>query len=172
MWYSGAGVGRGEYAIIIKHGPDFYSTYGHNSAALVSEGDCVFAGQPIAENLGPYISPFGTLFVQMLKMIVIPVIFFSLVVGTASLPITKFGRVGLKTVGWYFSTSIFAAVAGIFLALLFNPGAGTDLVAREVADDGVVERRPEDRRQRSLDALGLVARDESRRRAQQGHGLG
>jgi Na+/H+-dicarboxylate symporter len=86
-------------------------------------------GRPVAEALDPYISPFGTLFVQMLKMIVIPVIFFSLVVGTASLPITKFGRVGAKTIGWYFTTSIFAAMAGIGLALIFNPGAGADLTA-------------------------------------------
>lgn len=88
-------------------------------------------GQPIAANLDPYISPFGTLFVQMLKMIVIPVIFFSLVVGSASLPIGKFGRVGAKTLIWYFATSIFAAVAGICLALIFNPGAGSDLSAWE-----------------------------------------
>lgn len=49
MWYSGSGKGRGPYAIIIEHGSRFYSTYGHNSRALVSVGDCVSAGDKIAE---------------------------------------------------------------------------------------------------------------------------
>jgi len=60
-------------------------------------------------------------------MIVVPVIFFSLVVGAASLPISKFGRIGLKTLGWYLSCSALAAIVGVCLALLINPGSGTDL---------------------------------------------
>jgi Na+/H+-dicarboxylate symporter len=71
-----------------------------------------------------YISPFGNVFVHMLKMIVIPVVFFSLITGAASLPISKFGRVGLKTIGWYLLCSMLAAVVGAFLALAVNPGSG------------------------------------------------
>ena len=74
-----------------------------------------------------YISPFGNVFVYMLKMIVIPVVFFSLITGAASLPISKFGRVGLKTIGWYLLCSFFAAVVGACLALAINPGSGADL---------------------------------------------
>ena len=75
----------------------------------------------------PYISPFGTVFVHMLKMIVVPIIFFSLVVGAASLPVAKFGRIGLKTILWYLACSLLAAVVGASLALLLNPGSGTAL---------------------------------------------
>lgn len=82
---------------------------------------------PIGQSLIPYISPFGTVFVHMLKMIVIPVIFFSLVAGAASLPISKFGRVGVKTLGWYLFCSLLAAVVGTSLALLINPGSGAQL---------------------------------------------
>ena len=85
------------------------------------------SAQPITQTVMPYISPFGTVFVDMLKMIVVPVIFFSLVVGAASLPISKFGRIGLKTLGWYLSCSVLAAIVGVCLALLINPGSGTDL---------------------------------------------
>jgi len=74
-----------------------------------------------------YVSPFGTVFVHMLKMIVVPIIFFSLVVGAASLPIRKFGRIGLKTIFWYFGCSVLAAVVGTCLALLINPGSGAAL---------------------------------------------
>ncbi|HOZ45796.1 MAG TPA: dicarboxylate/amino acid:cation symporter [Candidatus Hydrogenedentes bacterium] len=92
-------------------------------------------GQPIAQDLMPYVSPFGTVFVHMLKMIVVPVIFFSLVVGASSLPIGKFGRVGAKVMIWYLSCSVLAAIVGVSLALLIRPGTGADLEAwRAMAD--------------------------------------
>jgi len=85
-----------------------------------------------------FIEPFGKVFISMLKMIVIPVVFFSLLCGASSLPVSKFGRVGLKTIGWYLLCSLFAAVVGACLALLINPGAGAGLemwqgMASEVA---------------------------------------
>ncbi|MHC4394829.1 MAG: dicarboxylate/amino acid:cation symporter [Planctomycetota bacterium] len=84
-------------------------------------------GYAAAEVLMPYISPFGTVFVHMLKMIVVPIIFFSLVVGAASLPVSKFGRIGFKTIFWYLTCSLLAAVVGTCLALLINPGSGTSV---------------------------------------------
>ena len=86
-----------------------------------------------------FIEPFGKVFISMLKMIVIPVVFFSLLCGASSLPVSKFGRVGLKTIGWYLLCSLFAAVVGACLALLINPGAGAGLemwedMASEVTD--------------------------------------
>ncbi len=70
-----------------------------------------------------YVSPFGNILVSMLKMIVVPVIFLSLIAGAASLPTKQFGKVGLKVVIWYFVTSLLAAVVGSILAILFNPGS-------------------------------------------------
>ena len=81
------------------------------------------------EKVIPYISPFGQVFVHMLKMIVVPIIFFSLVVGASSLAISRFGRIGLKTVLWYLFCSLVAAVLGTCLALAISPGAGADLDA-------------------------------------------
>ena len=72
-----------------------------------------------------WVSPFGNILVSMLKMIVIPVIFLSLISGAASLPTKEFGKIGVKVVIWYFVTSLFAAIVGSFLALAFNPGSGT-----------------------------------------------
>ncbi|MCX8038471.1 MAG: dicarboxylate/amino acid:cation symporter [Candidatus Sumerlaeia bacterium] len=80
-------------------------------------------GSAAAMNL--YIEPFGAVFVNMLKMIVIPVIFFSLVVGTASLPIQRFGRIGAKVLGWYLATSLAAALLGVAIALAVSPASGT-----------------------------------------------
>jgi Na+/H+-dicarboxylate symporter len=74
-----------------------------------------------------WVSPFGNVLVSMLKMIVVPVIFLSLISGAASLPTGKFGKIGIKVIVWYFLTSLIAAVVGSFLALLFNPGAGASM---------------------------------------------
>jgi len=63
----------------------------------------------------------------MLKMIVVPVIFLSLISGSSSLPTGQFGKIGLKIIVWYFATSLIAAILGSFLALLFNPGAGSSI---------------------------------------------
>lgn len=72
-----------------------------------------------------WVSPFGQILVAMLKMIVIPVIFLSLISGAASLPTKEFGKIGIKVIVWYFLTSLFATVVGSFLAVAFNPGSGT-----------------------------------------------
>lgn len=69
-----------------------------------------------------WISPFGNILVSMLKMIVVPVIFLSLISGAASLPTNQFGKIGIKVILWYFITSLLAAIVGSLLALFFNPG--------------------------------------------------
>ena len=74
-----------------------------------------------AEKIIQIIAPFGTVLIAMLKMIVIPIIFFSLVSGSASLPIKKFGKIGIFVLLWYFTTSLFAAFFGCILALGMNP---------------------------------------------------
>lgn len=86
---------------------------------------------PLANRIAPWLSPFGSIFVQMLKMIVIPVIFATLVVGAASLPLKRFGRIGAKVIAWYLLTSVAAAVVGVALALALDPGAGVELAGWE-----------------------------------------
>ena len=57
----------------------------------------------------------------MLKMIVIPIIFFSLIHGAASLPTKTFGKMGIGVCAWYFFTSLYAAIFGSIIAVIFNP---------------------------------------------------
>ena len=52
------------------------------------------------------LEPFGNVLVSMLKMIVIPIIFFSLICGAASLPLKEFGKMGIAVMIWYFATSL------------------------------------------------------------------
>ena len=69
----------------------------------------------------PFVSPFGAVLVAMLKMVVYPVILFSLILGAASLPIKRSGKVGALVLAWYTGTSVFATVFGVAMAYLMNP---------------------------------------------------
>ena len=89
---------------------------------IVAGFACSQAGNSETVNaIVSFVSPFGTILIAMLKMVVIPIIFFSLIIGAASLPLSKFGRLGGSVIGWYFVTSLFAGVFGIVLALMLNP---------------------------------------------------
>ncbi len=71
---------------------------------------------------------FGDLFIRLLKMIVVPVVFLSLVTGAASIAPSHLGRVGFKTLIFYLATSAFAVTIGLVLATLVSPGEGFSLV--------------------------------------------
>ena len=70
-----------------------------------------------------WIKPWGTIFLNLLKLIAVPLIFVSLVKGISSLTdITKLSRIGLKTIALYLLTTIFAISLGLFLVNLVRPG--------------------------------------------------
>ena len=69
----------------------------------------------------PWIEPFGSVLVAMLKTVVFPIILFSLISGAAALPLRQSGRVGGTVLLWYTATSLFATLFGVALAYLMNP---------------------------------------------------
>lgn len=71
-----------------------------------------------------WVSPFGDLLVRLLKMIVMPVVIFTLVVGAASIHPSRLGRIGVKALAWYMVTSAFAVAVGLVSGNLFKPGSG------------------------------------------------
>ncbi len=75
--------------------------------------------------LSTYIKPFGTAFIRLISLIVVPLVFASLLVGTASLnDIRKLGRIGGKTIVYYLFTTALAITIGLILANFFGPGRG------------------------------------------------
>ena len=77
-----------------------------------------------------WIAPIGTMFINLIKMMIVPVVFFSLVVGITSLGDTKkLGRIGLKTVGIYLFTTAIAITIGFVIAGIIGPGVGADFVS-------------------------------------------
>lgn len=72
-----------------------------------------------------WISPFGTIFIRLLKLIAIPLIFTSLVKGIADLKdISRFRNIGIRTILIYIGTTVFAVTIGLILANILKPGSG------------------------------------------------
>lgn len=73
-------------------------------------------------------APFGNLFIQLIKMLVVPLVFISIVSGAAALGTTKSaGRIGFTTIFYIFSSTILAISLALFAGEWFSPGAGISL---------------------------------------------
>ena len=68
-----------------------------------------------------YIKPFGTIFLNLLKFVVVPIVFFSILSGIISMSdVRKVGSIGVKTLVYYMCTTAGAIVLALFLANLFK----------------------------------------------------
>jgi len=71
------------------------------------------------------IEPVGTIFLRLITMVVVPLVFVSLMLGTASLgDIRKLGRIGVKTAVYFVITTVIAICIGLILANIVKPGEG------------------------------------------------
>lgn len=71
-----------------------------------------------------WIQPMGDIFINLLKLIAVPLVLFSIISGVASLgDIKKLGRIGIKTLGIYLATTMFSVIVGLALVNIFQPGA-------------------------------------------------
>ncbi|MGO4821108.1 MULTISPECIES: dicarboxylate/amino acid:cation symporter [unclassified Flavobacterium] len=71
-----------------------------------------------------WIKPFGTIFINLLKMIAVPLIVVSLIVGLSDLKdISKLSKLGGRTVLFYLCSTIIAVSIGLFLANIIKPGS-------------------------------------------------
>jgi Na+/H+-dicarboxylate symporter len=87
------------------------------------------------------LKPIGTLFVNMIKMVVIPLIFFSILNGVTNMSdATTFGRVGLKAFVAYSFTTMFAVMIGLAFAVIFQPGVGLNIELSQASDVAQVQR--------------------------------
>lgn len=75
-----------------------------------------------------YVSWMGEIFLTLLKMVIIPLILSSIISGVSSIGGGKsLGRLGLKTITYYLSTSFIAILTGLLLVNLIRPGVGVEL---------------------------------------------
>lgn len=88
--------------------------------------------------LTEYVKPIGTVFINMIKMVVVPLIFFSLINGITSMTNAEsFKRVGLKSVTAFLLTGAAAVCIGLAFGTIFQPGVGVDL-SKLTAQTGAV----------------------------------
>ncbi len=75
-----------------------------------------------------YVTWMGDIFLRALKMVIVPLILSSIISGVANIGSGEsFGRLGIKTVGYYLSTSTLAILVGLVFVNLLQPGVGSDL---------------------------------------------
>lgn len=89
------------------------------------------------------VKPLGTIFLNMIKMIVVPMVFFSIIAGVASLgDLKKLRNIGVKVVGLYALTSALCVGLGLIMANIINPGKGFDLTALSQSTDYEAQAMP------------------------------
>ena len=90
-----------------------------------------------AEFVTTYIRPVGTAFIKLISMVVVPLVFVSLLVGTTGLKdLRSLGRIGLRTLVLYVSMTAIAVSIGLGLANLIRPGVGFSQETRQQLIDG------------------------------------
>lgn len=79
-----------------------------------------------------YIKPIGTIFINALKMIAVPLVLASLIVGVSNLgDISKLSRIGGKTIATYMITTVIAVSVGLLVVNIFKPGKSLPVETRE-----------------------------------------
>ncbi|ANC77264.1 glutamate:protein symporter [Fictibacillus phosphorivorans] len=87
------------------------------------------------ETVQGYLQPIGDIFIRLIKMIVVPIVISSLIVGVASVgDIKQLGRLGGKTILYFEIITTLAIVIGLFIANIFQPGAGVDMKSLSKGD--------------------------------------
>jgi Na+/H+-dicarboxylate symporter len=110
-----------------------------------------------------WISPIGTIFVKLLKLIAIPLILASLVKGISDLQdISKFKNIGLRTIAIYIITTIIAISVGLVLVNIIKPGDGiseetiAQLTETYASDSGVTSKLEEASKQKESGPLQFL----------------
>ena len=98
----------------------------------------IVAGIVLPDLQGIY-KPLGDLFIKLIRMVVVPLVLFTIIAGAASVgDLTKLGRVATKTLVYYLATTAVAVVIGLVFANIIDPGQGLD-----IAKDGLQAKAKE-----------------------------
>src|SRR6059058_4869728 len=80
------------------------------------------------KSIADYLSIVTALFLRLIKMIIAPLVFSTLVAGIAHMgDVAALGRVGLRAIGWFILASLVSLTLGLILVTLLHPGVGLNL---------------------------------------------
>ncbi len=87
---------------------------------------CIF--QLLLGERSGFVEPLGTIFIRLLKMVIVPLVVLSIITGVAGVgDPKKLGRLGIKTLVYYLGTSLLAILLGLILVNIIQPGQAADL---------------------------------------------
>lgn len=102
-----------------------------------------------------YLGVFGTLFILLLKVVIVPLIFVSIVCGVAGIgDVRKLGKLGVKTLVYYVGTTAIAVTIGLVMVNVMRPGIGRENLKEVREEAAAMEAAQEDV------SLGLILQDE------------
>ena len=88
-----------------------------------------------------WIKPWGVIFVNLLKLIAVPLVFASLVKGVASLSdISRLSRIGAKTIAFYLMSTIVSVTIGLILVNIIEPGSDFDKSSIDLSNKNASEK--------------------------------
>jgi Na+/H+-dicarboxylate symporter len=112
----------------------YLNHYGNSGAEGAKE-----SAKAIAEKL----KIFGVVFINLIKMVVVPLIFFALVAGITSMDNAKdFKRIGVKGITSYLLTAVFAVILGLVFGVIYEPGVGLNIDISTLGDAAPVTDKP------------------------------
>lgn len=85
------------------------------------------------DKLPEWLSMFGTIFTRLLKMIILPIILSTLIVGASSVSPANIGKVGIRIIVMYLVTSALAVIIGLAMGSIFRPNAELAVLAANAA---------------------------------------
>lgn len=105
-------------------------------------------------DLAKMMKPLGEMFINMVKMVIAPLIFFTIVLGIAKMgDMKKVGRVGGKALIYFEIVTTFALVIGLIVANLVEPGEGVNIQSTQAESDQVSEYAQEGEKMKLSDFL-------------------
>ena len=105
-----------------------------------------------------YLKPLGDLFIKVVKMIIAPVVFLTIVIGIAGMrDLGKLGRVVFKAFAYFLFFSTLALVVGLLIANIFQPGAGMNIDPASLDPAAVEKVHGYESQSHSLTVMGFIS---------------
>ncbi|MEE2565615.1 dicarboxylate/amino acid:cation symporter [Hyphobacterium marinum] len=100
-------------------------------------------GDRAVDWLGTYVQPYGDIFIALIRMMIVPLIFTTLVAGVVAMrEPARLGSLGLKTIGLYLVTTFFANVIGLVYGTVFRPGANAAEALAGATPEAISQEAP------------------------------
>jgi Na+/H+-dicarboxylate symporter len=100
-------------------------------------------GEDAVGFLEGYVQPFGDIFIALIRMMIVPLIFTTLVAGVVAMKEpAKLGTLGVMTIGLYLITTFFANVIGLVFGTIMRPGSGAAESLAAATPEAISQARP------------------------------